>query len=148
MDLGGAFCNPKPVQQRVPLLIGGRALATLRIAAEHADVWNIPGGDLRDYISRSATLDRLCTQIGRDPAEITRSMALPVSYDDPAGTRTAIAGALEAGFTHIVLILPAPYPDRVVHWVADELVHPSAGRRTGGPRAGRLSAQGRYPLRR
>jgi len=52
-------------------------------------------------------------------------MALPVSYDDPGGTRTAIAGALEAGFSHVVLILPAPYPDRVVQWVADELVRPS-----------------------
>jgi len=125
VDLIGAFCNPKPVQPHVPLLIGGRALATLRIVAEHADVWNIPGGDLEDCVSRSATLDRLCVQIGRDPSEITRSMALPVSYDDPSGTRTAIAGALEAGFSHIVLILPAPYPDRVVQWVADELVSPA-----------------------
>jgi alkanesulfonate monooxygenase SsuD/methylene tetrahydromethanopterin reductase-like flavin-dependent oxidoreductase (luciferase family) len=125
VDLVGAFCSPKPVQPHVPLLIGGRALATLRIVAEHADVWNIPGGDLQDCISRSATLDRLCVKIGRDPAEIIRSMALPVSYDDPGLTRTAIAGALEAGFSHIVLILPAPYPDRVVHGVADELVRPS-----------------------
>lgn len=125
LNLVGAFCNPKPVQPHVPLLIGGRALATLRIVAEHADVWNIPGGDLQDCVSRSAILDRLCEEIGRDPLEITRSMALPVSYDDPSATRTAIAGALDAGFSHIVLILPAPYPDRVVRWVVDELVQPS-----------------------
>lgn len=129
LDLIGAFCNPKPVQPHVPLLIGGRALATLRIVAEHADLWNIPGGDLDDCVARSAMLDRLCEQVGRDPAQITRSMALPVSYDNPAGVRSAVAGALDAGFSHVVLIMPAPYPNNAAVWVADEIIRPSlAGR--------------------
>ncbi|MCW2598087.1 MAG: luciferase, partial [Jatrophihabitans sp.] len=58
-QLIGAFCNPKPVQRpRPPIVIGGRSTATLRVVAEHADVWNIPGGDIDDVISRSALLDR------------------------------------------------------------------------------------------
>ncbi|MDH6702823.1 LLM class flavin-dependent oxidoreductase [Streptomyces griseoviridis] len=121
--LTGAFGNPKPIQRpHPPLLIGGRSAATLRVAAEHADLWNIPGGDLEDAIGRSALLDRYCAQIGRDPASIVRSMHLGISYEDPAGARAAIAAATAAGFSHIVLGLPAPYPAGVARWAADELI--------------------------
>jgi alkanesulfonate monooxygenase SsuD/methylene tetrahydromethanopterin reductase-like flavin-dependent oxidoreductase (luciferase family) len=122
-DLTGAFGNPKPVQRpHPPILIGGRSAATLRVVAEHADLWNIPGGDIADVISRSALLDRYCTEIGRDPAEITRSIHLSASYGQPDKTRAAIGEALDAGFRHIVLGLPAPYPEGVARWVADELI--------------------------
>ncbi|WP_327188585.1 LLM class flavin-dependent oxidoreductase [Streptomyces xinghaiensis] len=125
--LTGAFGSPKPVQRpHPPILIGGRSSATLRVAAEHADLWNIPGGDIDDVVRRSALLDRYCADIGRDPASITRSIHLPVSYEEPAATRDAIAEAVGAGFGHIVLGLPAPYPDGVARWVADELIGPSA----------------------
>ncbi|MGI5376296.1 LLM class flavin-dependent oxidoreductase [Streptomyces sp. CA-251387] len=121
--LTGAYANPKPVQRpHPPILIGGRSSATLRVAAEHADVWNIPGGDISDAVRRSALLDRYCAELGRDPACITRSIHLPVSYDHPAATRHTIAEALDAGFRHIVLGLPAPYPAGVARWVADELI--------------------------
>jgi alkanesulfonate monooxygenase SsuD/methylene tetrahydromethanopterin reductase-like flavin-dependent oxidoreductase (luciferase family) len=122
VQLTGAFGNPKPVQRpHPPIVIGGRASATLRIVAEHADIWNIPGGDIADMVSRSAVLDRCCAEIGRDPASIIRSVHLPVSYSDPGGTRVAISQALDAGFRHVVLGLPAPYPVGVARWVAAEL---------------------------
>ena len=73
-------------------------------------------------MARSKLLDRFCAEIGRDPAAITRSVALSVSYDRPGETRDAIARALDAGFGHFVLILPAPFPGKVAHWVADEIV--------------------------
>ncbi|MFI7410552.1 LLM class flavin-dependent oxidoreductase [Streptomyces sp. NPDC049627] len=121
--LTGAYANPKPVQRpHPPILIGGRSAATLRVAAEHADLWNIPGGDIGDAVRRSALLDRYCAESGRDPASITRSIHLPVSYDHPAAIRHAITDALDAGFHHIVLGLPAPYPAGVARWVADELI--------------------------
>ncbi|MFI5776206.1 LLM class flavin-dependent oxidoreductase [Nocardia sp. NPDC051570] len=121
--LTGAFGNPKPVQRpHPPIVIGGRASATLRVAAEHADVWNVPGGDIADVVRASALLDRHCAEIGRDPATIVRSIHLPVSYDRPAATRAAIAESITAGFTHLVLGLPAPYPLGVAQWVADELI--------------------------
>ncbi|MDY7105342.1 MAG: LLM class flavin-dependent oxidoreductase [Actinomycetota bacterium] len=127
-QLTGAFCNPKPVQRpHPPMVIGGRASTTLRVAAEHADVWNIPGGgDIDDVARRSALLDRYCAEIGRDPAAIARSTHIPVSYDDPAGTRRSIREALDAGFTHVVLGLAPPYPTAVASWVADELIVPSS----------------------
>jgi len=123
VDLTGAFCNPKPLQRPgPPMVIGGRSMATLRIVAEHADVWNIPGGDIDDVIARSTLLDRYCADIGRDPTAIRRSIHLGVSYDDPGATRHAIGPAIDAGFTHVVLGLPAPYPADVAHWVAEELI--------------------------
>ncbi|WP_030546934.1 LLM class flavin-dependent oxidoreductase [Streptomyces albus] len=122
-QLTGAFGNPKPVQRpHPPILIGGRSSATLRVVAEHADLWNIPGGDIDDAVSRSALLDRYCAQIGRDPASVTRSIHLAVDYDRPEATRDAIAEATDAGFRHIVLGLPAPFPPGVARWAADELI--------------------------
>ena len=122
-QLTGAFANPKPVQRpHPPIMIGGRSAATLRLVAEHADLWNIPGGDLEDVVSRGALLDRYCTEIGRDPAAITRSIHLSVDYDQPARTRDAIGQAVDAGFGHIILGLGAPYPEGAAAWVADELI--------------------------
>ena len=123
VQLTGAFGNPKPVQQpHPPIVIGGRSAALLRVVAEHADAWNIAGGDIEDAVDRSALLDRYCAEIGRDPALITRSMHLGVSYDHPSVTRNAIGEAIHAGFQHIVLGLPPPYPANVAQWVTDELI--------------------------
>jgi alkanesulfonate monooxygenase SsuD/methylene tetrahydromethanopterin reductase-like flavin-dependent oxidoreductase (luciferase family) len=127
LHLAGAFGNPKPVQRPYPpILVAGRSAAVLRVAAEHATTWNIAGADSTDAAQRSALLDRYCTEIDRDPATITRSMHLGVSYEDPGATRRAISEALEAGFRHFTLGLPArPYPAGVARWVADELIAPS-----------------------
>ena len=71
-------------------------------------------------------LDALCAELGRDPASITRSLVLPVAYDRPHTTREAIAAATGAGFGHLVLALPPPYPVDVAHWLADEVIPPSS----------------------
>ena len=106
-------------------MIGGRSAPLLRVVAEHADLWNIPGGDIDDVVHRSALLDRYCAELDRDPASITRSIHLSVSYEKPGLTRDAITQALDAGFTHIVLGLSAPYPADVSQWVADDLITPT-----------------------
>lgn len=129
IQLSEAWCNPKPIQSpHPPIVIGGRASSTLRVVAQHADIWNA-AGELADVSQRSARLDRYCAQIGRDPAQITRSLFLRVSYGNPGETRDAIGAALEAGFTHLILGLSAPYPEAVATWVARELIAPfgSAG---------------------
>jgi alkanesulfonate monooxygenase SsuD/methylene tetrahydromethanopterin reductase-like flavin-dependent oxidoreductase (luciferase family) len=123
IHLIGAFGNPKPVQQPYPpILIAGRSGPVLRVAAEHANVWNIAGVDVADAAQRSALLDRYCTEAGRDPATLTRSIHLPVSFDEPGTTRDAIGEALDAGFRHVTLGVPAPYPAGAARWVADELI--------------------------
>jgi alkanesulfonate monooxygenase SsuD/methylene tetrahydromethanopterin reductase-like flavin-dependent oxidoreductase (luciferase family) len=123
VQLTGAWGSPKPIPRpQPPILIGGRSAALLRVVAEHADLWNVPGHDIDDAIGRSALLDRYCTEIDRDPTSITRSIHLSVSYDHPEVTREAIGRAVDAGFNHVVLGLSAPYPVGVAQWVVDELI--------------------------
>ncbi len=126
VQLEGAHQNPKPVQRpHPPVMIGGIATPTLRVAAEHADLWNFSGGDnLAEYRRRAAILNGFCADLGRDPAEITHSLPLGVDYDSPAATRDTIERNVEAGFRHVVLSLPAPYPEHVAQWVADEIIAP------------------------
>ena len=127
LRLTGAFCNPKPIQRpHPPILIGGRSTPLLRVVAEHADLWNIAGGDIDDVIQRSALLDGYCDEIGRDPASVTRSIHLSVSYDQPSVTQDAIGEAIDAGFQHIVLGLPPPYPANVAQWITDNFIATSA----------------------
>ena len=123
VQLTGAFLNPKPVQHpHPPILIGGRASATLRVVAEHADLWNIPGGEVEDFQKLNPRLDRYCAEIDRDPATITRSIGVPVSFDQPQLTRDKIGEALDAGIRHIILGLRPPYPVGAARWIADELI--------------------------
>ncbi|MGI5216374.1 LLM class flavin-dependent oxidoreductase [Nocardia sp. CA-290969] len=127
LRLTGAYGNPKPVQRpHPPIMIGGRSDAVLRLIAEHADLWNIPGGDPADIAERGALLDRCCADIGRDPHSIVRSTYLPVSYDRLGGVRDAIAAAFDAGIRHFVLGLEPPYPAGVAQWIADEIIMPSS----------------------
>jgi F420-dependent oxidoreductase-like protein len=72
-QLTDAICEPKPVQRRLPILIGGGGeRRMLGIVARYADIWNTWGGP--DVIAhKSAVLDRFCAEAGRDPATIDRS---------------------------------------------------------------------------
>jgi alkanesulfonate monooxygenase SsuD/methylene tetrahydromethanopterin reductase-like flavin-dependent oxidoreductase (luciferase family) len=78
-----APCDPKPVQDRLPLLVGAKGEQRgLRIAARHADEWN-SWADPDTFRHRSEVLDRRCEEIGRDPGEIRRStQALLLLSDD------------------------------------------------------------------
>jgi F420-dependent oxidoreductase-like protein len=68
-----APCDPKPVQQRLPLLIGGGGeKRTLRIAASDADEWNV-WGTPELCRAKADVLERHCADLGRDPGEIVRS---------------------------------------------------------------------------
>ena len=70
-----AVANPKPVQPRPPIWIGGSGeRKTLRVVAEHADVWNLAMGDVDEGARLSGLLDDHCAAVGRDPAEVRRSV--------------------------------------------------------------------------
>jgi alkanesulfonate monooxygenase SsuD/methylene tetrahydromethanopterin reductase-like flavin-dependent oxidoreductase (luciferase family) len=129
--LDGAICRPTPTQRPgPPLMIGGSGTRTLRVVAEHADIWNVPGpphATIEQLAGRTRVLDEHCAAIGRDPGEIPRSTQIIVSYDDPGSTRGVIRQLIDVGFTHIVLGLPTPYPRGVAAWAAAELVTPLAG---------------------
>jgi F420-dependent oxidoreductase-like protein len=117
--LRDAIANPKPVQRpHPPLWIGGRGeRKTLRVVAEHADVWNAPGGDPDEVARLSGVVDRHCADVGRDPAEIRRSVQVRYAGDDDGLLRTAAAYA-ERGIHDLVVIVPADDAERHAEAVA------------------------------
>ncbi len=74
-QLQDARCNPKPVQKRLRIWIGGMGeKRTLRAAARYADGWNSPYPDPQAWRAKSAVLDQWCEKEGRDPRSILRSV--------------------------------------------------------------------------
>ena len=74
-QLADAPLDPKPVQKPHPELMigGGGERVTLRIAAKHADHWNVWGG-AKVLARKSAVLEEHCSKLGRDSKSINRSV--------------------------------------------------------------------------
>jgi F420-dependent oxidoreductase-like protein len=106
--LTDAIANPKPVQRpHPPIWIGGTGeRKTLRVVAQHADVWNLPEQEIAEATRLSGVLDEHCEAVGRDPAEVRRSVQL--AYGDDVGDLLARAARfVEQGFTELVIYLGA-----------------------------------------
>lgn len=72
VKLAGASCQPRPLQQRLPVLIGGSGeRRTLRIAAAHADAWHTWASP-DEFARLSGVLDGHCAAVGRRPRSIRR----------------------------------------------------------------------------
>lgn len=82
-QLKDAPLEPKPIQQPLPLLIGGGGeKVTLRITAQYADEWNV-WGTPETLKHKMSILDAHCEKLGRDPKEIHRTaVALLILTDD------------------------------------------------------------------
>lgn len=88
--LADALCDPRPLQPRLRLWIGGQGeKRLLRIVARHADGWNVPFLAPEVFTQRAATLDDWCAKEHRDPRAITRTInvGLAVGRDDAAVKR-------------------------------------------------------------
>jgi probable F420-dependent oxidoreductase len=95
--------NPPPLR-RIPILIGGGGeKVTLRIVAEHADIWH-SFGDPKTMEHKSAVLDDWCAQVGRDPAEIQRSTTI----NRMTGEARDPGAYLDLGFTDFVVSVQGP----------------------------------------
>lgn len=80
--------EPRPVQDRVPVWVGGGGeRRTLRVAARFADGWNVPFVDVATFAHKSAVLDRHCEEAGRDPAEIRRAVNLALAWSEESLAR-------------------------------------------------------------
>lgn len=76
-QLTDALCEPKPLQTRVPIWIGGVGeKRTLQLVARYADGWNAPYLTVEDWQRLSGVLNEWCERVGRDPAEIQRDVNL------------------------------------------------------------------------
>jgi alkanesulfonate monooxygenase SsuD/methylene tetrahydromethanopterin reductase-like flavin-dependent oxidoreductase (luciferase family) len=123
--LTGALCNPKPVQTKIPLVVGGSGeRKTLRVVAKHADEWNFPaamGAGPDDFARLSGVLDEHCAAIGRDSGEIRRSVQLFIDPEQPEQAKLQL-DQLEvyekAGADHAVLSFYSPPSKELLRSVA------------------------------
>lgn len=123
--LHDAFSAPRPIQHRLPVLVGGAGpRKTLRIVARHADAWNSSGSP--DQIAeRIRVLGDHCRDVGRDPAaiELTASIT-PIVRDDPAEAERVAAsqarhnGVDEIPYGPILRGSPTQLADRLRPFVA------------------------------
>ncbi len=96
--------NPPPVRQPLPILIGGGGeKVTLRLVAQYAHIWNIIA-EPEDARRKNELLNGYCRELGRDPAEIERSVVL--LGGDPLEKLPAY---LDAGLTHFILGTSEPW---------------------------------------
>jgi alkanesulfonate monooxygenase SsuD/methylene tetrahydromethanopterin reductase-like flavin-dependent oxidoreductase (luciferase family) len=126
-----ALVEPRPVQARLPILIGG--------SARYADAWNT-GGSVEQLRKKDATLRERCAEIGRNPDEIERTSSVWMTIrDDPKEARRVLAAnaaangdsleedddtaylgspekiadelrpIVELGFAHVIVDAMAPY---------------------------------------
>jgi probable F420-dependent oxidoreductase len=112
-DLGAALprikerlakLRPAPVGP-LPILVGGSGeRVTLRLTAQYADAWNT-FGPAEHFGAKSAVLDRWCEELGRDPREIERTVA--INPDDVDGR--SVDGLLAAGATHLIVMVGHPF---------------------------------------
>lgn len=94
--------HPPPMGD-LPLLIGGGGeRVTLRLVAEHAQMWNFFGPP-DNYERKCRVLDGWCEKLGRDPKEIERSVLIDAHevVDHKA--------YLDAGAEHLIVKMGHPY---------------------------------------
>lgn len=133
--------DPPPLQERMPLLIGGGGeRKTLATVARYADAWNV-GGGLAEVRRKDQVLRRWCEKVGRDEAEIERTLMggdwiLRDTLEEARAVATQIGrhqggsrgpspatpellarrldGFWELGFRHIYFDLCAPWDDETL----------------------------------
>ena len=123
-SLADAECEPKPVQDPLPLLIGGKGNRMLGIAARYADAWNM-WATPETLQERMAVLDQHCETIGRDPAAIRRSVQAIVHVTDDAAEARRLREATAP--RPCVVGISDEFADMVGRWLevgADEVIVP------------------------
>ena len=111
--LEDALCEPKPIQRpHPPIVIGGSQPKMLRVIARHADEWNMPSRHgPADWAVVKARLDDACKEVGREPAEVRRSVQLFLHPRNPAQVAEQLAQLPEyqrCGCQHAVLSFYQP----------------------------------------
>src|SRR3954447_7666153 len=92
-----------PPRGRLPILIGGSGeKVTLRLVAEHADMWN-SFGPPENYARKNEVLDEWCIRLDRKPSQVERTVAINRSEVDN------VDAYLDAGAEHVIVMLAPPF---------------------------------------
>jgi alkanesulfonate monooxygenase SsuD/methylene tetrahydromethanopterin reductase-like flavin-dependent oxidoreductase (luciferase family) len=114
--LHDAQMEPKPLQARLPLIIGGDGeRRTLRIVAEHADVWNTGLHEVEAFRHKLGVLASHCEAVGRDPGEIRKSLTLRavLAEDEASLARRRRELALPLEDEKLFLLTPEQCVERI-----------------------------------
>ena len=122
-----ASCLPHPVQDRLPIWIGGVGeKKTLRMVAAQADGWNSAYISTLEFARLSAVLDDWCATLGRNPAEIRRGVNLSFNLSTTTAGASAMREQMQSqwgpGFARIeggaLLGTPDQVIERLLEYVA------------------------------
>lgn len=97
-----AALTPRPMGP-MPILIGGSGeRVTLRLVAQHAQMWNA-GGSPEVYAAKSAILDQWCEKLDRDPSTVERTIIIGAGEVDQWEAFAA------SGATHFIVMAKHPF---------------------------------------
>jgi len=143
-----ALAAPRPVQDHLPILIGGSGKRkTLRTVAERADGWNV-SGTLEEVQDAMTTLEGHAADVGRDLATLEKTISFPIVIDDDkaeaqrrmdsllaangvtsmggphlVGSPDEIADAIrpyrDLGFGTVIVRVPAPYDAQTIERIGE-----------------------------
>ncbi len=104
-EITAAWCEPKPVQAQLPIVVGGKGpKRTLRAAARWADQWDMTMPASPDaWRALDTVLREHCAALGREHTEITRSIHLRLAPDDDLAARSDTAAGFFAAGVDVVV---------------------------------------------
>lgn len=118
VSLPESTCYPRPVGS-LPILVGGRGDATMRLAAQVADGWNLPLSDPDEVAVRLPQAAAAIRAAGRDPDDVSISVldtpVIGLDPDDVAGQVQRLRGRRSAA------TFLAAHPAGTVAWHAQRL---------------------------
>jgi F420-dependent oxidoreductase-like protein len=102
-----AYNSPRPVRGSIPVLVaGGGEKRTLDLVARYGDACNVVAREPAEVRHKFDVLARHCERIGRDPAEVTRTVFAFDTSDLSALARSARAMA-GVGADGMIVVGPA-----------------------------------------
>jgi F420-dependent oxidoreductase-like protein len=109
--------NPRPLRGDIPILVGGSGeRKTLRLVAQYADGCNV-FGDPERARHLMDVLDAHCANVGRDPAEITRTrlgtLAIAETHEQAEAAIASWPDRLEIDPERLKYVLTVGDPDEV-----------------------------------
>jgi F420-dependent oxidoreductase-like protein len=123
--LAETICSPRPLQlPHPPILVGGSGeRKTLRLVAEYADACNLFATGPEEVARKLDVLAGHCDAVGRDPAEIRRTvLGGPDPVGDPDGFLAAMAGYAAVGIEHVQVMPTGPDPVGYVRRLGERIV--------------------------
>jgi F420-dependent oxidoreductase-like protein len=104
-----AWNNPRPIHAGGPRILvgGGGEKRTLKTAARFADITNWFGG-IDEAAPKLAILAAHCEAIGRDPAEITKTVAMSMGIVESEADRASYLGRIPADKRAVATVVTLP----------------------------------------